>query len=423
MKQKVDIAYGRGRIPLLADDGLADWRVIRPFNETALPDPAEEFRRVCASPENCAPLRTFVPPSAKVVIVTADGTRPVPNRQLIPWLLEELPVPVEQVTVLLGTGTHRPNTDAELAEMFGTDTVGRVKVINHDAFDPAANATVGTTEKGEPVSLAKIYVEADVRILVGFIEPHFFAGFSGGAKAVIPGIASIDTIGLIHRAELIAHPDCTWGVLEGNPMRREIDAMAAMCEPHFLVNVTLNLQKEISAIFAGHWRNAHQVGCTHVKQHSMAKVDRKFPLVITSNSGYPLDQNLYQTVKGISAAARIVEDGGTIIVASECSDGIPAHGKFAQLMRIGSTPREIVDWALSQKKTELDQWQAQTLASILQKASVKMFCQMPRAELEAMKLEKIEDLQKSVDQILSGLSDKRVAVLPDGPLTIPYLAG
>ena len=299
MKQ-IDIPYGRGAVSVQTDPKLAHWDVIRPSFEPALEDPKQLFHKAVRDPIGTKPLREIVKSSDRVVIATSDGTRPVPNKQLIPWLLEELSVSPDQVTVLIGTGTHRPNTKREIVEMFGKEMVRRVRIVNHDAFSETQNEQVGKTADGTTVFLNKEYLNADIRIALGFIEPHFFAGFSGGPKAVAPGVASIETIFRLHRAELIADPNSTYGVLHENPLHREIRECVALCPPDFLLNVTLNAEKKISGYYAGDLSLAHAKGCADVKASAMVPVETPFPLVVTSNSGFPLDQNLYQTVKGIS---------------------------------------------------------------------------------------------------------------------------
>lgn len=418
----VHIAYGRGTVPLRTDPQLADWLVIRPKFAPALPDVENKFHAACRRPVGCPPLKQIIDPRDRVVIVTSDGTRAVPNRLLIPWLLDELPVSAAQVTVLLGNGSHRANTAAEIETMFGAELVRRVRILNHDAFDPEQNVFVGTTASGGKASLDKVYVEADKRIAVGFIEPHFFAGFSGGAKSIVPGMASIDTIMYVHSAALIGHPLSTWGTLEDNPIRHEIEEMVAYCPPDFLVNVTLNSDKQITDLFVGHYIQAHRPGCAHSQHEAMVAVPYTFPIVISSNSGYPLDQNLYQTVKGMSAAARIVQPGGTILMASECSDGIPNHGNFAELMRIGASAQDILDYVYAQKQVVLDQWQAQIAANVMNKAEVAVYSHLPGDLLNVCKLHAVDDLQEGVEaRIRAWGGHPTVAVLPDGPLTIPYL--
>ena len=418
----IRIAYGRGTIPLRLDHELAEWHVIRPKFSPALPNAEEVFRRACRAPIASKPLRELVQPQDRVVIVTCDGTRPVPNHKLIPWLLQEMPVPVEQVTVLLGTGSHRANTPAEIAAMFGADVAGRVKVVNHDAFDPRANAYIGAGPAGGAAYLNKLYVEADKRIVVGFVEPHLFAGFSGGAKGIIPGIASIDTILRVHSFDLMANPLSTWGTVEENPIRHELEGMVQHCPPHFMANVTLNSAKEITGVFAGDYITAHRHGCQQSREEAMQPVSRLFPLVITSNSGYPLDQNLYQAVKGISAGARITEPGGTVLIASECSDGLPDHGNFGALMRVGRSADDILQNIIDLPEEILDQWEAQVYAYLMQKYDIQVYCAMDPAAVRACKLRPVADLQATVEAAIHKLGRRpRVAVLPDGPLTIPYV--
>lgn len=420
---EIRVAYGKGSIGLYADPSLAEWTAIRPKFEPAHPDPAQGFRDAVADPIGTPPLADLVDPGDRVAIVTSDGTRPVPNHLLIPWLLDALPVPEDQVTVILGTGTHRPNTHEEIVAMFGAEVARRVRIVNHDAFDEATNVKLGTISTGTDAILDRAYVEADKRIVVGFIEPHFFAGYSGGAKGVAPGVASIDTILRLHRADLIGHEKSTWGVMDGNPIQSEIAEIVAMCPPDFMVNVTLNGKKAISGFYFGDYREAHEAGCAAAKAAAMQAVKRAFPVVVTSNSGFPLDQNLYQTVKGISAAARIVADGGHILVASECSDGVPDHGNFAQIMREGSTAGDVIRSIHALDRPILDQWQAQILAGILEKARVSVHSGMDRGDIEACKLGTVDDLNDAVRESLEPGDDARVAVLPDGPLTIPYLEG
>jgi len=420
--KQIDIAYGRGSVPIYADEGLADWTVIRPAFEAALEDAQQCFVEACEAPVGCKSLGDLISPDDRVVVVTSDGTRPVPNRLLIPWLLDVLPVRDAQVTVLLGTGTHRANTPDEIEGMFGADLMRRLVIANHDAYDAGANPNVGETGSGTPVHLDRAYLEADKRIVLGFIEPHFFAGFSGGAKGVAPGVAGIDTILRLHRAELIGHPQSTWGVLDGNPIQAEIAEAVKCCPPDFMVNVTLNAEKAITDVFAGDYRAAHLRGCEKVKASSMVSVSDPFPVVVTSNSGFPLDQNLYQTVKGMSAAARVVSEGGTILVASECSDGIPDHGDFARLMKIGDSPSDVLQNVFSEEPV-LDQWQAQVLAGILERADVEVFSELSAEVVASCKLHPVDDLQVSLSKCIEVAGKgARVAVLPDGPLTIPYLS-
>jgi nickel-dependent lactate racemase len=389
-----------------------------------VPDAEAAFHAACLAPIASRPLRELVHPHDRVIIVTSDGTRAVPNHKLIPWLLQELPVPPEQITVLLGTGSHRGNTASEIEEMFGAQVAQRLNIVNHDAFDPAQNVFIGATPSGKKAYLDRRYVEADKRIVLGFIEPHFFAGFSGGAKGVIPAIASIDTIIRIHGFDLIADPLSTWGTVDDNPIRHELEAMVAHCPPEFLINVTLNSDKEITGVFVGDHIAAHREGCRRSREEAMQPVGADFPIVITSNAGFPLDQNLYQTIKGVSAAARITEPGGTVFVASECSDGLPDHGNFGPLMQVGKTPDDILQGIIDLPAEILDQWEAQAYAYLMQKYDIRLYCGIDLATVQACKLGVVHDLQTEVEAAVRGLGGRpRVGVLPDGPLTIPFVDG
>jgi nickel-dependent lactate racemase len=422
MEDVVGIAYGKTRILLRMDSSLAEWRVIRPHFEPSLPDPKSSFEDAVRKPIGAEPLRELVKSGERVVIVTSDGTRPVPNRLLLPLILDEISVPPENVTILIAAGTHRPNTDIELRAMLGDEIVSRYRVINHDAFDDGRNVLVGRTFSGAPIILNAEYAAADKRIAVGFIEPHFFAGFSGGVKAVVPGVAGIETILHAHRYELISHMNSDWGELEGNILHETIVEMASARPPDFLVNVTLNVDKAVTGVFAGDCMEAHRAGCAHARTNAMVAVPHAFPVVITSNSGHPLDQNLYQTVKGMSAASRVVENGGAIFVASECADGVPSHGRFGETLRRHKDIASVDAWLRGLERPELDQWQIQVLSRILARSEVLLYSSLGEEDARSCKLTPVANLEEAVyDRLLSLGKGASVAVLPDGPLTIPYV--
>ena len=418
------IAYGKGRLPLRMDPALAQWRVIAPLDEPPLASPREAFAEACGNPIESAPLNQVIAPQDRVTIVTSDGTRPVPNALLIPWLLEQLPVPEDHVTILLGNGTHRANTPEEIARMFDRDVANRIPILNHDAFDTSRNVCLGHTSTGAPIELDEAYVEADKRIVLGFIEPHLFAGFSGGAKGVAPGVSGIDSIFDLHGFERIAHPCSTWGVLDGNPVRQGILEMAAACPPDFLINVALNKDKEITRIFAGGYCAAHLQGCAHVRAHAMAPVPSAFPIVVTSNSGFPLDQNLYQTVKGMSAATLIAEPGSTIFVAAECGDGIPEHGNFGQMLRDSPSPQDLIPMLLALREPTHDQWGVQAFARILERHAIVIHSSLDPETAQACGMTATDDLQRAVEERAKSLGKGvPIAVLPEGPITVPYIDG
>jgi nickel-dependent lactate racemase len=297
-----------------------------------------------------------------------------------------------------------------------------VRIVNHNAFDDSTLTHLGRTSYGGEIWVNNDYLRADVRVVTGFVEPHFFAGFSGGPKGIVPGIAGIKTIMHLHNAEMIGHPKSTWALLAGNPVQGEIREGVAMAPPHFMVNVALNSKRRITALWAGHYIQAHEVGCRFVAEHATRAVEELFDIVISTNSGYPLDQNLYQTVKGMSAAARIVRPGGAIIAVSECSDGLPEHGNFKQLLQMRRTPQELLDMIEAPGFELYDQWEAQSQAIVERKADVYLYSSLdPETTRNAM-LTPIADIEAALAMLMDRYgSGARVAVLPEGPQTVPYI--
>jgi nickel-dependent lactate racemase len=416
----VQLAYGKTGLSLAVPD---DAHVIEPRHLEGLVD---EFGAVVAAlrhPIGTPPLKDMVKASDRVSIVISDITRPTPNHKLVPWLLQELAhVPKQNFVIINGLGSHRANTRDELIQMLGQEIVDTIEIENHDAFDDNKLVHVGRNTYGSEVYFNKTYVESDFKIVTGFIEPHFFAGFSGGPKGIQPGIAGIKTILDFHNAELIGHPNSTWGLLEGNILQDSATQNCLMAKPHFMLNVTLNGAKEITNVFAGDVIRAHRIGCEFVKEHAMYAVDQPFDIMITTNSGYPLDQNLYQTVKGMSAAALIVRQGGTIISASECCDGVPNHGNYAKILQMRDTPQELLDMINDPSFSMFDQWQVQVQAIIQIKADCYLYSLLDEDTVRKAKFKPIADLAQTLNDMIQHQGPKvRVAVLPYGPLTIPYV--
>jgi nickel-dependent lactate racemase len=276
---------------------------------------------------------------------------------------------------------------------------------------------------GTPALINRHLVEADLRIITGFIEPHFFAGFSGGPKGIMPGCAALETVMSNHGAKNIGDPRAVFGITEGNPLWEELRDVALRVGPSFLLNVSLNEQKQITGVFAGDLLAAHRAGCEFVRRSAMQKVKSPFDIVVTTNSGHPLDLNLYQGVKGMSAAARIVQQRGTIILACECREGVPAGSPLDQLLRSASSPEEILALLSSPGFVRPEQWQAQIQALIQRRANVLVYSSLPDEVVRACHLTPCHDIGAAVRARLQQLGPQaRVAVLPQGPLTIPYLA-
>ena len=294
----------------------------------------------------------------------------MPNRTVLPPLLAELArcgVPDDRITLLCATGTHRQATAAEMEELVGPAIVGRYAIVDHDATS-AAHVAVGEVD-GAPVLLQREYVEADLRIVTGFVEPHFFAGFSGGPKAVCPGLAASATILEAHHPRRIADARATFVTRTGNPVHDFVRAATALAPPHLSLDVAINRARAVTAVFAGPLPEAHDAACAHVQSSAVRVVDAPFDLVVSTNGGYPLDRNLYQAVKGMAAAERIVRPGGVIVMAAACEDGVPADGAFARLLAEARTP---ADLAGASGAPELDRWQAQVLGRVLARAEVRL---------------------------------------------------
>lgn len=419
---KVNLAYGQGYLPVTLPDEITT--VIQPSHTPGLNDERAAVRKALSQPVGCLPLWEWIKPGDRVCIVFTDLTRATPNHRLIPWLLEYLAeLPKEQITLVNALGTHRPNTRPELEKLLTPRVVHEYKVINHEPENPDALVQVGTTSDGTPALINRHVVEADVRIVTGFIEPHFFAGFSGGPKGIMPGVAGLETVMSNHGARNIGDPKSAFGITVGNPIWEEMRDIALRVGPSFLLNVSLNEERQITGVFAGDLLEAHKVGIEFVRKSAMQKVKAPFDLVVTTNSGYPLDLNLYQGVKGMSAAARIVQDQGTIILACECREGVPANSPLDKLLRSAGSPEQILALLSSPGFVRPEQWQAQIQALIQRRASVLVYSSLSEETIRAAHLTPCRDIERTVQETLQRLGPQaRVAVLPQGPLTIPYLA-
>jgi len=419
----IPLAYGKTGLDLTLPDD-ANVTVLEPVFVPAVPDPTDALRQALQYPIASPALRDRVSPTDTVAIVFSDITRATPNHILLPAILAELShVPPENIVLCNALGTHRPNTDQELRGMLGAEIVERYRIEQNNAFDPSTQVYLGQTSLGHEVWINRAYMEADVKILTGFIEPHFFAGFSGGGKAVMPGMAGQKTVLGNHDARMIGHPRATWGVTWGNPIWEEIREVALRTEPALIVNVTLNRDKAITGAFAGALDAAHDAGTRFVRQTAMVPVNKPFDIVITTNSGYPLDLNLYQSVKGMSAAAQVVRPGGSIIIATECWDGVPEHGLYGSLLREARDPADLLQRVLAFDEPRQDQWQAQIQALIQQKADVYVYSDgLTPDQIRQALLKPCRDIAATVEALRASYGHAaRIGVLPEGPQTVPYL--
>jgi nickel-dependent lactate racemase len=419
---KVGLAYGSGRLEVELPDERTT--VVSPRHPAPAPDATEEVRAALRTPLAGQPLREVARPGQTVAISICDGTRAQPRRIVVPAILEELEgtVPLEDVVILVATGTHRGNTREELAHMLGEDVLGAVRVVNHDARDDSSLMWMGRLGNDVPVWLNREWVDADLRITTGFVEPHFFAGFSGGPKMVAPGLAGLETTLTLHDAARIGHPKARFGVTEGNPIHDDVRAIAAATGVGFALDVVIDAEQRVVRAFGGELFAMHAAACETAQRVAMRALPERFDVVVTTNSGYPLDQNLYQAVKGMSAAAQVVKDGGTIVCAAECRDGFPEHGSFKAELIGAASPAALLEEILGRERTVPDQWQTQIQATIQSRARVVMHTShLSDDELAAAHLEQTADIAATVAEALDATGG-RVCVLPEGPQTIPYVA-
>ena len=422
---RVRLAYGRSGLTI--DVPRERTTVIEPVQAPAVEDPHAALTAALRRPVAGPPLRELAKPGQSVAISVCDITRAQPRREMVGAVLAELDgfLRPEDVTILIATGTHRANTPAELRAMLGDEILGSCRVINHDARDDSSLVDLGETGNGVPTRLCRHWLEADLLITTGFVEPHFFAGFSGGPKMVAPGLAGLDTVLTLHDAARVGDPRSTWGIIEDNPLHSDIRAIAARPEarPHFSMDVLLDRQQRITHVFAGELFEMHRRACVAAKPIAMRETSHRFEVVVTTNSGYPLDQNLYQAVKGMSAAAQVVADGGTILCAAECSDGVPDHGRYAELLGRGGSPEELLQQIEARKEAEPDQWQVQVQALIQRRARVLVKADgLSEEQLAAAHFEPAPDLDAALADCVAARPDARICVLPEGPQTIPYVA-
>jgi len=425
---RIKLPYGRGvlstDIPTKRIRGIFEPKYCQGKDQPAEAVTGESafVEEALAVPIASSRLQELARGKRRIVIISSDHTRPVPSRITMPLLLAEIRRgnPNAEITILVATGFHRATTGEELRERFGEEVIKMARVVVHDCSDQKNLVYLGKLPSGGDLVLNRLAVEADLLTAEGFIEPHLFAGFSGGRKSVLPGIASRDTIMANHCAGFIAHPHCRAGILDDNPIHKDMLYAAQAARLAFILNVVLDSGKRIIKAFAGHYNEAHLQGCRYVQDLSGVKA-ASADIVITTNGGYPLDQNVYQAVKCMTAAEAICKEKGVIIAVSQCSDG---HGgtdfyeTFVNAARVEDIMRDIV--ARPADKTVADQWQSQLLARILLKYNVIMVTDAPREMIEKMKMKwapSVQEALKMAENIL-GNAQATITVIPDGVAVI-----
>ena len=383
---------------------------------------ADLVQAAMAEPVESTRLAQLAKGKEKVVLIASDHTRPVPSRIIVPFMLREIREgnPDAQITILIATGCHRGTTREELVAKFGEEIVENENIVVHDCDEEEMLVELGTLPSGGKCIVNRLAVEADLLVAEGFIEPHFFAGFSGGRKSVLPGIAGRKTVLANHCAEFIAHPKARTGVLEGNPIHKDMLWAAEKAGLAYVVNVVLNGEKEAIFATAGHPVHAHKKGTDFLASLCQVKAEQT-DVVVSTNGGYPLDQNLYQAVKGMTAAESAVKEGGVIVMLAKSDDGIGGEHFYEQLSQ-GKEPEAIIREFLARDRdcTEPDQWQSQIFARVLSRARVIYLSTLPDETVKAMNMIPAHSIEEALTlaKELLGKEDYSLTLIPDGVAVI-----
>lgn len=375
-------------------------------------------RAAMDSPVGSPKLRELAAGKKNAVLIISDHTRPVPSKDIVPFMLEELRAgnPDIEITMLVATGCHRGTTPEELVHKLGEDIVSREHIVVHDC-DSSPLTDLGPLPSGARLVVNSLVAQAELVVSEGFIEPHFFAGYSGGRKSILPGVCSRVTVLGNHCAVFIDDPKARMGVIDGNPINRDMERAARMAKLAYIVNVVVNEAHEVVAAFAGDPIEAHHAGCAYLARYCEVGQKQKADIVITSNGGAPLDQNAYQAVKGLTTAADAAADGAALIICAECADGIGGDSFYKALSECAG-PTELLEEIrrVPMDETVPDQWQYQILARILEKHHVYFVARKEMKEaVNAMKMEYAPSLEEAYARAraLKGAS-AGVAVIPNG---------
>lgn len=407
---------GKERLPLDPPPGAV---ILEMKDLEPLADPASAVREALEAPIASPPLEEIARGKKSACVVVSDITRPVPNPVILPPLLEALEragIPRAGITILVATGNHRPNEGEELEGLLGKETARSYRVLNNKSRQAADFREVDRID-GCPVEIHQAYLEAELKILTGLVEPHFYAGYSGGAKAIVPGISSFGTMRFMHSFKMIEHPSVTSCRLEGNPFHQACLQVAEKVGVDFLLNVVIDRERRTAGVFAGHYDRAHLAACTLVERHSVVEVEKPVDLVVTSGGGFPLDATFYQVSKGLTCGSYILEEGGEIFVAAECREGLGSP-EFTEILRTYKDREAFNAYFSDPSHFIVDQWCAQNIYQVLDKAG-KVHVYSPflnREDLEFLGIKKVDDPARALADLFA--RHERVAVIPDGPYVI-----
>lgn len=421
---EVGLLYGRDGLMVDFPDDLGV-HVVRKNPMTPIPDPSQAVRKALENPVESPTLHALARGKRNVCILICDITRPVPNGTLLPPVIETLTaagVPREKILILVATGLHRPNEGEELREIVGSDEIFRtIRIVNHLARDREAHADLGMTSGGIPIVIDRRFVEAELKIVTGLVEPHFMAGYSGGRKVVAPGVAYQDTILMFHSPRILEHCNAANCVIDGNPLHNEqLEIVRAVGEVVSL-NVVIDEQRRMGFVNFGEIEASHLRAVEFMRKYAEVRINRRFKTVVTTSAGYPLDKTYYQTVKGMVGVIDILEPGGTIIIASECSEGMGSR-EFVEaqriLCRVG--PDRFMSVLKGRDKALIDEWETEMLVKALRAGKVQLYTTgLSGQDLKDIYVEAVSSVEEAALASTRAQGDKEIAVVPEGPYVIP----
>lgn len=422
---KVELNYGRGVKPVICEP---DWDVcvIRKPEMDITASPDVLIKQAMDAPLGAAPPERMVSASKTVCILVCDITRPVPNHLFLQPLIRRLiagGIGPDDITILIATGLHRPNLGEELAELIGDPWVlENIRIVNHDATNDDDHSFIGRTESGTVVRLDQRFVEADLKIATGLVEPHFMAGYSGGRKVVAPGIAHQETITTFHSARFMEHPLAANCVLDGNPLHKEQLEIVEMLGPIYALNTVIDERRRLSFASFGEIIQSHMAAVQYVRQFAELAVDRRFKTVVTSSAGYPLDKTYYQTVKGMVGPLDILDEGGRLIIASECEEGMgSAHFAEAQARLLDLGAPQFLEGLLNKTHASVDEWQTEMQLKPMRRGTVQLFSDgLKGADRDLTGVQMIDSIEHAIAESIAACGDAAVAFVPEGPYVVPF---
>lgn len=420
--------YGKKGIELKVNP---NWNttIIQPVPQKVIKNPIKAIRDAIKNPLGNFSLESIIKSRKNiksVCIVASDATRPVPTHYILEGLLKELinyGIQEKSITILIATGLHRPSRNEELRRILGDFFTSHVKVLNHIATDIKSLVTLRKNGLDGPALINKCYYNSDLKILTGYVEPHFFFGFSGGFKSIVPGIAGAETILANHSAENIASQYARFGSYENNPLTIHSANIAKGIGADFIVNVCINENHEITQVAAGDLEMVNKRLINYQNKYIFKEIQEPFDIVVCGNGGYPLDLNLYQAVKSMAIGEMGVKEGGSIISVNECIEGVGVgQDKFKELIFSGKSPKEIYNKILNKEIIVPDQWEIQVLTRILMKAEIYLVSNMREEEIGNIGLKYASNVESAINQALIKHGENaKILILPNGPQILPFI--